>query len=73
MIKSAMQTHLDLPKKYADMGFELSKPGGKSIALRFQGNLIILFSGIDASEGFVSRLCDCHLKTASNEKIINFV
>jgi hypothetical protein len=68
-----MQTNLDLPKKYADLGFELFKVGEKSLTLRFQGNLIILFSGIDTSEGFVSRLCECHLKSASNEKIISCI
>jgi hypothetical protein len=69
MIKDAMQTNFDIPKKYTDMGYDLSKVGEKSLALRFQGNLIILFSDIDASEGFVSRLCDCHLKGASGPSI----
>jgi hypothetical protein len=68
-----MQTNFNLPEKYAEMGYELSKVGDKSLALRFQGHLIMLFSGIDASDGFVSRLCDCHLKSTSNEKIISYI
>jgi len=46
-----MQTNFNLPEKYAEMGYELHKVSGESLALRFQGHLIMIFSGIDASEG----------------------
>jgi hypothetical protein len=62
-----METNFDLPQNYADLGFNLSKVGGKSLALRHQDNLIFIFvSGIDAREDFVSRLCDCYLKLSAS-------
>jgi hypothetical protein len=64
-----LETDFDLPQKYADLGFELSKVGEQSIALRCRDNLVFIFtSGIDAREGFVSRLCDCHMKHTANDK-----
>jgi len=71
MLTNTVQTNLSLPERYAEMGYELSQVGDKSLALRFEGNLIILFSGIEAGEGFVSRLCECHLKSVSSEKTIS--
>ena len=68
-----MKTNFDLPEKYVDLGFELSKVGEKSLALKCRNNLIFIFvSGIDAREGFVSRLCDCYLNLASDERIKSY-
>ena len=58
----AMKTNLVLPQKYIDLGFKLHKVGEKSVALKYQDNLVFVFvSGIEAREDFVNRLCDCHL------------
>ena len=63
---------IDLPQKYVDLGFEVSKVGEKSVALRCRDSLVFVFvSDIDARKGFVSRLCDCHLKRTANGRILS--
>ena len=67
-----MKTNFDLSQNYIDLGFRLSDVGGKTVSLRYQDNLVFTFvSDIDAREGFVSRLCDYHLKLAGNGKIMS--
>jgi hypothetical protein len=66
-----MEKIFTLPQKYVNLGFELSEVG-KSLTLRCQDNLVfIFFSGIDAREDFVGRLCDCYLKLDAKETIMN--
>jgi hypothetical protein len=67
-----MKTDFKLPQKYADLGFGLSKVGEQSIVLRLRYDLVFMFtSGVDAREDFISRLFDCYLKLAANDKPIS--
>jgi hypothetical protein len=67
-----METNFVLPQKYVDLGFELSEVGEKSVALRCRNNLVFVFvSGIDAGDGFVSRLCDWYLKIDDEGTVIS--
>jgi hypothetical protein len=52
-----------LPRHYIELGFELSKLGEKSLALKYKGNTIFIFgSYLDIKEGFIPGLCDYYLK-----------
>jgi hypothetical protein len=67
-----MEKNHILPQKYIELGFNMSKFGNSSLALRCQNNVVFVFnSSIDIREDFVSRLCDCHIKLISNGIIKN--
>ncbi|MBP1708171.1 MAG: hypothetical protein H6Q39_1895 [Chloroflexi bacterium] len=67
--RGVMKTDFILSQKYADLGFEMSRFGKESIALRRENKIIFVFSStIDVSDDFVSRLCDCHVKLTNGEK-----
>ncbi len=52
-----------LPEKYSELGFEITKFGSKSLALRHHDKAVYVFdSGAGIEEKLVSILCDCHLK-----------
>ena len=52
-----------LPKKYIELGFELSKFGEKSLILKYNNNIIFIFgSYLDVRDDYVSKLCDYYLK-----------
>ncbi len=55
--------------KYSGLGFEISKFGANSLALRFEGKPVFIFSAdaeIDAE--FVTLICDFYLNTHPLQK-----
>jgi hypothetical protein len=56
-----------VPEKYADLGFEITKFGANSKALRFGQKAIFVFdSKTNIDTEFLTRICDIYLKV--NEK-----
>ncbi len=52
-----------IPEKYRDLGFEISKFGANSLALRRNDKAIFVFSSSsEIKDEFVSAICDYHLK-----------
>ncbi len=48
----------------------MSHFGEKSLALRRQDKIVFVFgSGLDLRDDFIVRLCDSHLKSASNDRL----
>jgi hypothetical protein len=52
-----------VPKKYADLGFEVAGLGGKSKILRFcQKPIFVFSSSTSISAEFLARICEMYLK-----------
>jgi hypothetical protein len=64
--------NFDLPQKYVNLGFRMSKFGEKSLALKCEDRIVFVFGpGSEVRESFVSRICDCHLKLASSARVLS--
>ena len=52
-----------LPKKYIELGFDLSEFGEKSLILKYKSKIIFVFGGYLAVQNdFIPKLCDYYLK-----------
>jgi hypothetical protein len=59
-----------VPGKYADLGFEITKFGANSKALKFNQKPVFIFnSNTNIDVEFLTRICDTYLKI--NKKRIN--
>jgi hypothetical protein len=58
-----------VPDKYAEKGFEISKFGAGSLALRLDKKPIFVFSSeSEKDDEFVSLLCSVYLKTSNKKR-----
>jgi hypothetical protein len=58
-----------VPKKYAELGFEISRFGAKSQALKFDEKPIFVFdANANLDNGFVEHICDIYLKICEKRK-----
>ena len=69
-----MDIYYELPSEYVELGFNMSKFGDKSLALKHRDRSIFIFSSeSDLRDDFVRRLCDTYLtlSTAAKDKAFN--
>ncbi len=63
-----------VPKKYIDLGFEITRFGAQSKALRFEQKPVFVFnteSDIDAD--FLTHICDTYLRIAEKRKNLSCI
>lgn len=59
-----------LPEKYADLGFEITPFGIKSMVLRYNGHPVFVFSTrFHPGVAFLKRICDKYLKNPRNKTL----
>jgi hypothetical protein len=58
-----------VPKRYADLGFEITKFGANSKALKFDQKPIFVFNAKNNIDtGFLEHVCDIYLKICEKRK-----
>lgn len=63
-----------LPGKYVDLGFEITKFGSHSSALRFDHKPIFVFnSNTNIGGDFLQHICDTYLKISEKRKNLSCI
>jgi hypothetical protein len=63
-----------LPEKYRDMGFEITKFGATSLALRYGRKPVFVYSSRSNTDiGFITHICDTYLKISEKRKNLTCV
>jgi hypothetical protein len=63
-----------VPGKYAALGFEITKFGAHSLALRFEHKPIFIFdSSLDIDEELFRSICDTYLKISAKRKNLSCI
>ena len=63
-----------VPDKYAALGFEVTKFGSQSLALRFENKPIFIFeSNLVIDEVFFRSICDTYLKLTQKRKNLSCI
>lgn len=69
-----MEMNYRLPEEYVQIGFNISKFGKNSLALKHGDRTIFVFgSDLDFRDDFVDRLCASYLTLASNAEDIGLI
>ncbi len=62
-----MEINYQLPEKYTQIGFNISRLGDKSSALQHHGRTIFVFgSDLDLRDDFIGLLCDSYVCLTSD-------
>lgn len=63
-----------VPEKYAALGFEITKFGTHSLALRFDHKPIFIFNlNLAIDEEFFKTVCDTYLKISAKRKNLSCI
>ncbi len=58
-----------VPKKYADLGFEITKFGAQSSVLRFNQKPVFVFDSKSNIDGeFLTQICEIYLRLSEKRK-----
>jgi hypothetical protein len=69
-----MEMNYRLPEEFVQIGFNLSKFGDKSFALKHADRTIFVFgSDLDFRDDFVGRLCSSYMTMASNAEEVGLI
>ena len=63
-----MKTDYKLPDEYTQIGFDISRFGIASLALKHNNRTIFVFNSVsDLRDDFVCRICDYYVRLSSNK------